>query len=1202
MPGTPLAEAFVRVRALTDKFKDDVQKGFEGVGDDFGKQFTRDASARLKAERGVFEAEGEQIGGASGSAAGREFADRMRENGVKFGDDASPFVAIGKKLGAEVGDAAGREFAKAMGKEASAGFSQALDPIKRFQLQLAQAELAARRMGLAAKEAAERAEAASKKAAEAAEQVTKGELGKEEATRLAALAAREQEKAEIAATTAALAKAKVSERAAQVSQAYAKAQADASRETDKLSAAVRSRLNPDLDRSGSVMSGLLGISKSLGGAFASAASSLSLVGAGAAGVAGLGAAAASATGFVVTLAAELAPLGGLLAALPGVALSGAAAFTTWKLATGGLGEAMGAALSGDVKKLDAALGQLSDSGRAFIGEFQQTIPLLKGFKAAAQDAFLSPISGRLAEWATAVAALKPAVAGLAGEFGGMVRTVLDFATASQSIAQLGTVLGDTRTLLGGIREALQPLLTGFLDLGAVGTSWLAGMSGGLTDVLTKFGQWMSRIAESGQAWAWMDAGLVVLKQLGTLSKDLVGILSGIFQAAREGGTSALGVLGQLVSTFNQWVNSAGGQQVLVTVFQALDKVGRALTPVINSLGGAIAAIAPEAAKVATALGPVLAKAVEVLGKGIAAMGPGLVAMVEGFGRMVSAIGPLEPLGRALGDVFAALGGALALVVPEIGKIALALAPALTAALKALGPALAALGPGLVAVAQYLAKAFADPAIAAGLLALGKGIADVLIAAAPLLPVIAQLAGILGQVLGGALTNLGVLLGPIIAALGSALEPALRAVSGALGMLIPLMEPIYKAFGDIGAALITQLLPPLLNLIPVIINSVIPAFAQVAMQMQPLIPLLADIAVKLIEMLPAVLPVIPQLTELALAITRVGLVVAELVVAVAPAVERIIGVFQHLYDTLVGHSIIPDLINGMTKWFRDGVQWIKDAVSWFGQLPGLIGGWMGSVLTQVTSAWNNIRSTISERIDNIRQTISNTLNSISGNWQQAWDGARNYVSGAWNNIRNAVGSGISSVLGTVSALPGQIQGALGDLGGLLYNSGRSIMQGLINGLYSMWQAAYNSASEILNHIRNLFPSSPAKEGPFSGKGWTLHSGRSMMTGLADGIAGQQAAVTGALDGVLSAGAATLGAGLQVPLAAMAGPTSAPDFAGPFGGPVGASPVAAAGARVVNVENLIVQGVLDPSSPVSYRRMVERLREAIRELEQEEYANG
>jgi hypothetical protein len=35
---------------------------------------------------------------------------------------------------------------------------------------------------------------------------------------------------------------------------------------------------------------------------------------------------------------------------------------------------------------------------------------------------------------------------------------------------------------------------------------------------------------------------------------------------------------------------------------------------------------------------------------------------------------------------------------------------------------------------------------------------------------------------------------------------------------------------------------------------------------------------------------------------------------------------------------------------------------------------------------------------------------------------------------------------------------------------------------------------------------------------------------------------------------------------------------------------------------VQGVLDPRDPMSYRRLIEQLREAIIELEQEAYVNG
>jgi phage-related protein len=155
-----------------------------------------------------------------------------------------------------------------------------------------------------------------------------------------------------------------------------------------------------------------------------------------------------------------------------------------------------------------------------------------------------------------------------------------------------------------------------------------------------------------------------------------------------------------------------------------------------------------------------------------------------------------------------------------------------------------------------------------------------------------------------------------------MAPALDAVSRALDVLLPYMEPIYKAFGEVGAAVIEELLPPLLDLIPTLIDSLIPAFIQLAEDLKPLLPLLADLAIKFVrEILPALLPMTPQLAELSLGITRMGLVILDLVNKAGPWIDKIIGFFQKLYDVLVGHSIIPDLITGIRNWFQKGIDWV-----------------------------------------------------------------------------------------------------------------------------------------------------------------------------------------------------------------------------------------------------------------------------------------
>lgn len=51
---------------------------------------------------------------------------------------------------------------------------------------------------------------------------------------------------------------------------------------------------------------------------------------------------------------------------------------------------------------------------------------------------------------------------------------------------------------------------------------------------------------------------------------------------------------------------------------------------------------------------------------------------------------------------------------------------------------------------------------------------------------------------------------------------------------------------------------------------------------------------------------------------------------------------------------------------------------------------------------------------------------------------------------------------------------------------------------MASAIYNKVKSIVSRVRNLLPFSPAKEGPFSGHGYTTYSGAALMQGLLQGI--------------------------------------------------------------------------------------------------------
>lgn len=89
------------------------------------------------------------------------------------------------------------------------------------------------------------------------------------------------------------------------------------------------------------------------------------------------------------------------------------------------------------------------------------------------------------------------------------------------------------------------------------------------------------------------------------------------------------------------------------------------------------------------------------------------------------------------------------------------------------------------------------------------------------------------------------------------------------------------------------------------------------------------------------------------------------------VTGIIGFFQGLYDQLVGHSIIPDMINGI--------------ISWFGQLPGRAMAFISSLVSQLTGTLGNLGSMalgwaqdmIGGFVDGIKGGIGAVGNAIAG---------------------------------------------------------------------------------------------------------------------------------------------------------------------------------------------------------------------------------
>lgn len=176
-------------------------------------------------------------------------------------------------------------------------------------------------------------------------------------------------------------------------------------------------------------------------------------------------------------------------------------------------------------------------------------------------------------------------------------------------------------------------------------------------------------------------------------------------------------------------------------------------------------------------------------------------------------------------------------------------------------------------------------------------------------------------------------------------------------------------------------------------------------------------------------------------------------------------------------------------------------------------------------------------DGVNTTVQTAISPVPGAVQTVIDKA----AAALRDSKPAVdGGAATSVSGAVGAIRAGLSGAAGEATGAvagmaaamtvgravvaiqaaalgraavppvpnMYASGQSIGSTLASGISSMARTVASAASGIMAAARGFFPFSPAKEGPFSGKGWVLYSGISIGQAFADGISSRETVVANA----------------------------------------------------------------------------------------------
>lgn len=199
------------------------------------------------------------------------------------------------------------------------------------------------------------------------------------------------------------------------------------------------------------------------------------------------------------------------------------------------------------------------------------------------------------------------------------------------------------------------------------------------------------------------------------------------------------------------------------------------------------------------------------------------------------------------------------------------------------------------------------------------------------------------------------------------------------------------------------------------------------------------------------------------------------------------------------TLIPALMSALTSVITSLAAALPGiAVAIINQLPTIIGGLVTGIVNGLPTLLNAFVSVVS---------------SIAANFPSIFMAVVNAIPAIIGNIARPFARLGGQILGFIRDIPSQITGLFANAGSWLVNSGAALMNGFKQGILNAVESVKNAVKGALQKVRDFFPFSPAKVGPFSGSGYTSVSGEHLMRDFGESIGAQGAFVRGQVDDVL-----------------------------------------------------------------------------------------
>lgn len=356
-----------------------------------------------------------------------------------------------------------------------------------------------------------------------------------------------------------------------------------------------------------------------------------------------------------------------------------------------------------------------------------------------------------------------------------------------------------------------------------------------------------------------------------------------------------------------------------------------------------------------------------------------------------------------------------------------------------------------------------------------------------------------------------------------IQTKLPAMASAFAAALPQMvSSITAALPGIANALMSvgQTLAPMLNtLLPQIAQAFSDIFAQlpafIATYGQPLLTAFGTLFATLAGQMPSLMLSLGQalVAGVQAAFSAIGANSGAIAGFISGFGASLASGLQTLGATVVaalpsiGQSIaaaLPTLIPALASAITSVVTSLAAA------LPGIA----VAIINQLPAIIVSLASGILNSLPTLLNAFISVVTSIAGSFPGIFMAVVGTIPAIMGNIARPFSGLGGRILGFIRNIPSQIIGLFSDAGSWLINSGAALMNGFKQGILGAVESVKSAVKGALQKVRDFFPFSPAKVGPFSGSGYTSVSGEHLMRDFGEAIGAQGSFVRGQVDDVLS----------------------------------------------------------------------------------------